>query len=132
MMPRKWLDDGEHELGLEGEAYLQGVSLAEVSLSKPITATERRIVMLDGVTDRRGASERASRIFFEVPWTCVHGYWQGVMPFPPELWREGPEGEVVVMVLDPQAAGGQDVVIRSNLPSWVAASHQVGIPEIRD
>lgn len=132
MLPRKWLDDGEHELELAGEAYLQGVSLAEVSVSKHITATERRIVMLDAVTEGRGGSVRVSGIFFEVPWTCVHGYWRGVMPFPAELWREGPEGEVVVLVLDPEAAGGQDVVIRSHLPSWVEASLQVGIPEIRD
>ncbi|HEV2068322.1 MAG TPA: hypothetical protein VGR26_00850 [Acidimicrobiales bacterium] len=132
MIPRKWLDDGERELSVAGEAYLQGVPLAEVSVSHHTVATQRRIVMLDGVGGPRARGLRPSGIFFQVPWSCVHGYWTGVMPFPPELWREGPEGEVVVLVLDPEAAGGRDVVIHSNLPAWVAASRDVGIPEIRD
>lgn len=132
VIPPKLLDDGENELGVIGQAYLQGVDLAEVSESRHAAATERRIVILDGVTDGQDGTMRASGIFFQVPWSCVRGYWVGTMPFPPELWREGPEGRVVVLVLDPEAAGGQDVVIRSNLDSWVDASRTVGIPEIRD
>lgn len=127
-IPPKWLEDGERELGVLGHAYLQGVDLAEVSESRPAAATERRVVVLDGGAD----GQRPSGIFFQVPWTCVVGYWVGTMPFPPELWREGPDGEVVVLVLDPEVTGGQDVVIRSDLDAWVGAIRSVGIPEIRD
>ncbi len=132
MIPRKFLGGGERELGVVGEALLQGVVLAEVSPSKPAVATERRIVMLEDGSQEPAASAEAASIFFQVPWTSVYGYWTGVLPFPPELWREGPEGRVVVLVLDPGAAGGKDLVIRSNLESWVSASRNAGVPEIVD
>jgi hypothetical protein len=86
-------------------------------------------LMLDGASSV--ASAEAS-IFFQVPWSSVHGYWTGVLPFPPELWREGPEGEVVVLVLDPDAGGGRDLVIRSNLERWISASRDAGVREIVD
>ncbi|MDP9019682.1 MAG: hypothetical protein M3N25_02580 [Actinomycetota bacterium] len=132
MIPRKFLGGGERELGVVGEAVLQGVVLAEVSPSKHAVATERRIVMLEDGSHEPAASAEAASIFFQVPWTSVYGYWTGVLPFPPELWREGPEGRVVVLVLDPGAAGGKDLVIRSNLESWVSASRNAGVPEIVD
>lgn len=132
MIPRKLLSGGERELGVVGDAYLQGVVLAEVSPSKHAVATERRIVMLEGGGCGPGTSSGLASIFFQVPWRSVHGYWTGVLPFPPELWREGPEGEVVVLLLDPGSAGGKDLVIRSNRDSWVAASRDAGIPEIVD
>ena len=133
MIPRKLLGGGERELGVVGDAFLQGVVLAEVSPSKRAVATERRIVMLDNArTQGPGASRTAPAIFFQVPWSSVYGYWTGVLPFPPELWREGPEGRVVVLVLDPGAAGGKDLVIRSNLESWVSASRAAGVAEIVD
>ncbi len=132
MIPRGLLGGGERELGVAGEAFLQGVVLAEVSPSKRAVATERRIVMLDGGSQGRVTSASGASIFFQVPWCSVYGYWTGVLPFPPELWREGPEGNVVVLVLDPGAAGGKDVVIRSNLESWVSASRDAGVPEIVD
>lgn len=129
-IPPQLLGGGERELGVVGEAFLQGVVLAEVSPSKQAVATQRRIVMLDG--SGPGASTAGSSIFFQVPWSCVHGYWTGVLPFPPELWREGPEGEVVVLVLDPGAAEGKDLVIRSNLDCWISASRDAGVQEIVD
>lgn len=113
-----------------GDAFLQGVLLAEVSPSKHAVATQRRVLMLDGAGS--GASAGGSGIFFQVPWSSVHGYWTGVLPFPPELWREGPEGAVVVLVLDPDAAGGKDLVIRSNLDRWISASRDVGVQQIVD
>lgn len=132
MIPGGWLDDGERELGVVGLAYLQGVDLAEVSESRRAAATERRVLILEGSADGHAGKPSTTGIFFEVPWTCVRGYWVGVMPFPPELWREGPEGEVLVLVLDPEACGGKDVVIRSDLEAWIGAVRTVGIPEIRD
>lgn len=129
-IPPKLLGGGERELGVVGDAFLQGVVLAEVSPSKPAVATQRRIVMLDRTGP--GGSAGGSSIFFQVPWTSVHGYWTGVLPFPPELWREGPEGKVVVLVLDPDAAGGKDLVIRSNLDRWISASRDAGVGEIVD
>lgn len=132
LIPRKWLDGDERELGVVGEGYLQGMVPTEMSDSVPTTATERRVVMLGGLDDHEGRAGRANAIVFQVPWASVHGYWQGVMPLPPERWRDGPEGRVVVLVLNPEAAGGQDVVLRSNLVSWVEACRTVGIPEILD
>ncbi len=132
LIPRKWLDGDERELGVVGEGYLQGMVPTEMSDSVPTTATERRVVMLGGLDDHEGREGRANAIVFQVPWASVHGYWQGVMPLPPERWRDGPEGRVVVLVLNPEAAGGQDVVLRSNLVSWVEACRTVGIPEILD
>jgi hypothetical protein len=62
----------------------------------------------------------------------VVGYWTGVLPLPPELWREGPRREVVVLMLDPEVAAGQDLVIRSNLDSWIAAIGDAGVPHVVD
>lgn len=130
--PPPWLDEGEHELGVVGEAFLQGVVLAEVSGSKHTVATERRVVMLDDAAGVAGHHGAGNGIFFEVEWASVRGYWCGVLGFPAELWREGPEGEVAVLMLDPEVADGRDVVIRSNLASWVAAIRDLSIPEIVD
>ncbi|CAN5856429.1 hypothetical protein BH23ACT1_BH23ACT1_00230 [soil metagenome] len=133
IIPRRWLDGDERELGLVGEGYLQGLIPSEMSDSMPTTATERRVVMLGGPAEPPArACGRARNIFFQVPWASVYGYWQGMMPLPPERWRDGPEAAVVVLVLDPQAAGGQDVVLRSNLASWVEACRTFGISEIVD
>ena len=127
MIPRDWLHDGEHELGVVGDGYLQGVVLAESSASTPTAATERRILMFEPA-GRHGAA----RIVFQVPWESVVGYWTGVLPLPAELWREGPRREVVVLMLDPEAAGGQDIVLRSNLDAWIAAIRRAGVPQVVD
>ncbi|HWH35513.1 MAG TPA: hypothetical protein VNT56_09385 [Acidimicrobiales bacterium] len=132
IIPRKWLDGDERELDLVGEGYLQGLVPSEMSDAMPTTATERRVMMLGERDPRLDHGRRPDRIFFQVPWTSVHGYWQGSMPLPPERWRDGPEGDVVVLVLDPEAAGGQDVVLRSNLPAWIEACQRIGISEIFD
>lgn len=132
LIPRTSLEHDESELDLVGEGYLQGLVPSEMSESAPTTATERRVVMVGGLTDLQGRSGPARVIVFEVPWASVYGYWQGLMPLPPERWRDGPEGEVVVLVLDPEVADGQDVVLRSNLASWVEACREIGIPEIVD
>ncbi|MDP9453699.1 MAG: hypothetical protein M3P97_10015 [Actinomycetota bacterium] len=132
LIPPEWLERDERALDLVGEGYLQGLVPSEMSESSPTTATQRRVVMLAGLADAQGAGGRASAITFQVAWASVHGYWRGVMPLPPERWREGPEGEVVVLVLDPEVAEGQDVVLRSNLASWVDACREIGIPEILD
>ena len=132
IIPRRWLEGDERDLGLVGEGYLQGLIPSEMSDSMPTTATERRVVMLDGPGEPTPRAARARNIFFQVPWASVHGYWQGMMPLPPERWRDGPEAAVVVLVLDPEAAGGQDVVLRSNVASWVDACRTIGISEIVD
>ncbi len=132
LIPRRWLDGDERELGVVGEGYLLGLTPTEMSDSAPTTATGRRVVMLGGLADPEGRRGRADAIVFQVPWTSVVGYWQGEMPLPPERWREGPEGPVVVLVLDPEAADGHDVAIRSHLGSWVEACRALGIPEILD
>ncbi len=132
IIPRRWLDDDERELGVVGEGYLQGKIPSEMSESMPTTATERRVVMLGGPAEPPTRPGRARGIFFQAPWTCVHGYWQGMMSLPPERWRDGPEAAVLVLVLNPETAGGQDVVLRSNLASWVDACRTIGLSEIID
>ena len=132
LIPRKWLDADERDLGVVGEGYLQGMVPTEMSDAVPTAATERRVVMLGGLAEPEGRGGRANAIVFQVPWASVHGYWQGVMPLPPERWRDGPEAPVIVLVLNPEAAGGQDVVLRTNLDSWVEACRTIGIPEILD
>lgn len=132
IIPRKWLEGDEHELGLVGEGYLQGLVPSEMSEAMPTTATERRVVMVGEGSESPPRAGRARGIFFQVPWASVCGYWKGVMPLPPERWRDGPDAAVVVLVLDPEAAGGKDVVIRSNLAAWVDACRTVGIAEIVD
>lgn len=131
IIPRKWLEAGERELGLVGEGYLQGLVPSEMSESMPTTATERRVVML-GEAGEAPPAGRTPGIHFQIAWACVCGYWRGPMPLPPERWREGPEGTVLVLVLDPEAGGGRDVVIRDNLASWEDACRTIGIPEIVD
>lgn len=129
----RWLADGERQLeGASGEGFLQGILLSEVSAPRYTTATERRIVMLEDATrDRRGRL-RARGISFEVPWAKVCSYWTGVMPFPPDMWRQGPEGEVVIFTLDPGAADGRDVVVWPRSEAWTAAARVMGVPELRD
>lgn len=129
MIPVEWLDDGERDLGVVGDGYLQGMVLAESSVSTRTAATERRILMFDAGTNRASAP---AKIVFQVPWASVVGYWSGVLPLPAELWREGPRREVVVLMLDPEVAGGQDLVIRSNLDDWMAAIRQAGVPQVVD
>ncbi len=129
MIPAEWLHDGERELGVVGDGYLQGIVLAESSASNRTAATERRILMFAPGTE---AASAAPKVGFEVPWASVVGYWTGVLPLPPELWREGPRGEVVVLMLDPEAAGGQDIVIRTNVDAWVLAARQAGVPHVVD
>ncbi len=128
MIPAELLHKGERELGVVGDGYLQGVALAESSASTPTAATERRVLMLDTA----GAGSEVPTISFQVPWDSVVGYWTGVLPLPAELWREGPRSQVVVLMLDPEAAGGQDIVIRSNLDAWIDAIRQVGVPQVVD
>ncbi|MDP9419329.1 MAG: hypothetical protein M3P53_04130 [Actinomycetota bacterium] len=129
MIPSDWLHDGERDLRVVGDGYLQGIVLAESSASTRAAATEQRILMFDPGVD---ATSGTARLVFQVPWASVVGYWTGVLPLPAELWREGPRGEVVVLMLDPEVAGGQDVVIRSNLEAWIAAIRQVGVPQVVD
>lgn len=129
----RWLESGEHELtGLRGEGYLQGILLSEVSQPRYTMATNRRLVMFDETTLGRRGQVRSRGVCFEVPWTMVRGYWTGVMPFPPDLWRLGSEGEVIVFSLDPLVAEGQDLVVLYTTPDWVAASERLGIPLVRD
>lgn len=132
LIPRQWLEVDERELGVVGEGYLQGLMPTEMSEPVVTAATERRVVMLGGLGDLEGRSGRANAIVFQVPWASVYGYWQGLMPLPADRWREGPEAQVVVLVLDPEAADGHDVVLRSNLGAWVEACGTVGVPEILD
>ena len=128
-----WLASGEHELeGACGEGFLQGILLSELSAPHYTTATERRIVMFEETTrDRRGRL-RGKGISLEVPWSKVHSYWTGVMPFPPDMWREGPEGEVIMFTLDPLAADGRDIVVWPRTDLWVAAVTAIGVPELKD
>ncbi|HUR17908.1 MAG TPA: hypothetical protein VMZ51_03100 [Acidimicrobiales bacterium] len=129
----RWMDAGEHELdGLAGDGYLQGILLSEVSQPRYTMATDRRLVMLEDQLRGKRPKLRSRNIFFEVPWTMVKGYWTGVMPFPPDLWRVGHEGEVIVFSLDPALADGQDLVVLLTTPEWVSTSERFGIPQVRD
>lgn len=131
-MSEEWLEHGERHLGVVGDGYLQGVLLSQVSASRVAVATERRIVMLEGAELAGDGWVRSGRVCLGVPWAMVHGMWRGVMPFPPELWRQGPEGDVVVFALDPTAAAGRDLVICSNTDAWATAARSIGIAEIHD
>lgn len=128
MIPANWLHDGERDLGLVGDGYLQGIVLGESTASVCTAATEQRVLMFDRAEAASGEAEPV----FQVRWTSVVGYWTGVLPLPAELWREGPRREVVVLMLDPDAADGQDVVIRSNLESWISAIREAGVPQVVD
>ncbi len=129
----RWLAAGERELeGACGQGFLQGILLSEVSAPRYTTATERRIVMCDGVArDRRGKVTVAS-ISLQVPWTRVCAYWLGVVPFPPDMWREGPDGEVIIFTLEPEAADGRDIVVWPRTEAWTAAATAMGVPELKD
>lgn len=129
----RWLAAGERELeGACGEGFLQGILLSEVSAPCYTVATERRIVMCDDVArDRRGKVQVRS-ISLEVPWSRVCAYWVGVVPFPPDLWREGPEGKVVMFTLEPEVAGGRDIVVWPHSEAWTSAAQAMGIPELHD
>ena len=128
----RWLAAGERELdGACGAGFLQGILLSEVSAPGRVTATERRIVLFaDGPRDRRGRAR--STISLEVPWSKVHAYWTGVVPFPPDMWREGHEGEVIMFTLDPEAAGGRDIVVWPRTEAWMAVARAMGVPELVD
>ena len=129
----QWLATGERELdGACGQGFLQGILLSEVSAPRYTIATERRIVMCDDVTrDRRGNVEVAS-IALEIPWRRVCAYWLGVVPFPPDMWREGPEGEVIMFTLEPEAADGRDIVVWPRTAAWTSAARAMGVPELKD
>ena len=129
MIPAEWLHEGERELGVVGDGYLQGIVLAESSASSCTAATQRRVLMFDPTLD---AGDPPRKITFQVPWASVVGYWTGELPLPAELWREGPRRQVVVLMLDPEVAGGQDLVIRSNVDAWVAAIREAGVPQVVD
>ena len=128
-----WLAAGEYELdGASGEGFLQGILLSEVSAPRYTTATQRRIVMFEEMSrDRRGQA-RVREISLEVPWDKVCAYSTGVMPFPPDMWRQGPEGEVVIFTLDPVVADGRDIVVWPRTDAWTAAAQAMGVPELRD
>lgn len=128
-----WLADGEHELeGACGEGFLQGILLSEVSAPRYTTATQRRIVMFDEVTGDGRRRARVRDISLEVPWDRVCAYSTGVMPFPPDMWRQGPEGEVVIFTLDPEVADGRDIVVWPRTDAWTAAARTMGVPELKD
>jgi len=130
---QRWLATGERELdGAQGEGFLQGLFLSDISAPCYTTATERRVLMLEGVSQDRRGRTRATGVSFEVPWTAVRGFWTGIMPFPPDLWRAGPEGPVVVLSLDPEATGGKDLVVHSAIDAWVGACRAMNIGRVRD
>ncbi|MGH9150087.1 MAG: hypothetical protein ACRD0D_02815 [Acidimicrobiales bacterium] len=118
--------------GVTGDGYLQGILLGETTEPRFTAATDHRVVMLQSQAGvgRRGV--RPASVVFEVPWTSVQGWWAGIMPLPPDLWRVGPEAEVVVLALDPTAAAGKDLVVLMNTDAWVSASRARGIEHIRD
>ena len=129
----RWLAAGERELeGACGQGFLQGILLSEVSAPRYTTATERRIVMCDEVTRDRRGKVSVSSISLQVPWSRVCAYWIGVVPFPPDMWREGPEGEVIIFTLEPEAADGRDIVVWPRTEAWTAAATAMGVPELRD
>lgn len=136
LMFSRWLEPGEHEVdGLASQGFLQGILLSEVSEPRPTVATQRRIVMFRESPDagrRTRVRGRSRDVCFDVPWSMVKGYWTGIMPFPPDLWRVGPEGEVVVFSLDPAVADGHDLVVLLTSRAWVDLAQSLEIPEVRD
>jgi hypothetical protein len=128
-----WLAAGEYELeGASGDGFLQGILLSELSEPRYTTATQRRIVMFDQVTRDRRGRVKVQNISLEVPWARVCAYSTAVMPFPPDMWRQGPEGEVVIFTLDPLVADGRDIVVWPRTDAWTAAARAMGIPELKD
>ena len=129
----KWLAAGERELeGAHGDGFLQGVLLSDLSAPRYTIATERRIVMSEETArDRRGRVQITS-IGLEVPWSRVCAYWLGVVPFPPDMWREGTEGEVIVFSLDPEVADRCDLVVWPRTEAWTAAARAMGILQLDD
>lgn len=129
----KWLAAGERELeGACGDGFLQGVLLSDLSAPRYTIATERRIVMSEETTRDRRGKVQVNSIFLEVPWSRVCAYWLGVVPFPPDMWREGTEGEVIVFTLEPEVAEGCDLVVWPRSEAWTAAARAMGVPELDD
>ena len=128
-----WLAAGERELeGACGEGFLQGILLSEVSAPHYTAATDCRIVMFEEAPADPDARDRQGCISLEVPWKRVCSYWTGTMPFPPDMWRHGPEGEVIIFTLDPAAADGRDIVVCPPCEGWMAAAVAMGVPELKD
>ncbi|HET7487743.1 MAG TPA: hypothetical protein VFJ85_07420 [Acidimicrobiales bacterium] len=128
-----WLAAGERQLdGACGEGFLQGILLSEISAPRYTLATERRIVMCDDVERDRRGNVQVRHISLEVPWSRVCAYWVGVMPFPPDMWRLGHEGRVVMFTLEPEVAGGRDIVVCPNEDAWTAAAQAMGVPQLVD
>lgn len=132
----QWLGAGEHQLeGAQGDGFLQGLLLSEITAPGFVTATERRVVLLDGVSVP-GRATPAGRpepsLCFEASWSAVRGYWTGVVPFPPEWWRFGPEGRVILLSVDPDVGGGRDLVVHAGLAAWLAACRSMGVRPVRD
>lgn len=128
-----WLEAGERELeGACGEGFLQGILLSEVSAPRYTMATDCRIVMFDEASRDKKGRVKPRDISLAVPWDRVCSYWTGVMPFPPDMWRQGPEGEVIIFTLDPEAAGGRDIVVWPRTEGWMAAARAMGVPELKD
>lgn len=129
----KWLAAGERALeGACGDGFLQGVLLSDLSAPRYTIATERRIVMSDQTTRDRRGKVQVKTIGLEVPWARVCAYWLGVVPFPPDMWREGTEGEVIVFSLEPEVADGRDLVVWPRSASWTAAAESMGVPQLLD
>lgn len=129
----RWLAAGEYELeGASGQGFLQGILLSEMSAPRYTVATERRIVMCDEVSRDAHGKVDVSSICLEVPWRRVCAYWLGVVPFPPEMWRDGPDGEVIVFTLEPEVADGCDIVVWPRTDAWTAAATVMSIPRLHD
>lgn len=128
-----WLAAGERELdGACGEGFLQGILLSEVSAPRYTAATDCRIVMFEGTEEDAGGRTRGRNVSLQVPWNRVCSYWTGVMPLPPDMWRHGPEGEVIIFTLEPTAADGRDIVVWPRTEGWIAAARAMGVPELDD
>ena len=124
---------GEHALdGACGDGFLQGVLLSDLSEPRYTMATERRIVMSEETSRDRHGKVQVHTIGLEVPWSRVCAYWLGVVPFPPDMWREGTEGEVIVFTLEPEVADGCDLVVWPCSEAWTAAARAMGVPRLDD
>ena len=129
----KWMAAGERALdGASGDGFLQGVLLSDLSAPRYTMATERRIVMSDETTRDRRGKVQVKTIGLEVPWSRVCAYWLGVVPFPPDMWREGTEGEVIVFSLEPEVADGCDLVVWPRSEAWTAAARSMGVIQLDD
>jgi hypothetical protein len=69
-----WRERGESDLVVGANGYLQGVLPVQQSSRGYVVATDRRLVILQGVDIARGGRLKAKQVAYAAPWEKVRAY----------------------------------------------------------